>query len=46
MKKLLGARQGPDNDPRAKNEGGSDQVPRKPALQVEINSFVLSKSPS
>ena len=34
MVMYAGATERPDHNPRAKNEGGSDQVPRKPALQV------------
>ena len=30
----VGAGKGPDNHPRAKNQSGLDQVPRKPAFQV------------
>ena len=36
-----GATERPDNNPRAKNEGGSDKVPRKPALQVKISFAVI-----
>ena len=34
----VGAGKGPDNHPRAKNESGLDQVPRKPAFQVQLAS--------